>query len=144
MQGCLPNLASVLGPHLRPSQASFLGRQPSPSEESAAQQRAHLRPWLGLHREAWGQCAQLALQLAGMAGGRGWDDTADRGPPCPLAVVQVGEEPTAQAPASHPSLSHKQLGTRGSAKGNSRGGWRGGGPSRADVPGSHYRPGKVN
>lgn len=66
--------ASVLCPHLRSGLAHSWGGSLTPAKSQWPPWRVHLGSWSGLHREAWGgggHCAQLALQLAGMAGGGG-------------------------------------------------------------------------
>ena len=54
------------------------GRDPDPSGKAVAPVEG--TPGFlvtSAHRSLGGQCTQLALQLAGMAGGGGWNDTSE-------------------------------------------------------------------
>ena len=139
--GCLLSLASVLGPYLRLSRASSLGREPNPSEESVAQWRAHLGAQSGLHREArssvhswlcswqeWlGAGAGMTLQSVGLLAL--WPLSRWERSPLPRLLHPI--PPCLTHSWEHGSL---QRATPEEA----------GEPWRADMPCSLYCPGNVN
>lgn len=68
-----PSIRPMSPPHIQP--CPFLGREPDPSEKSVAPVEGTPGFLVGSAQrslEGWGHCAQLALQLAGMAGGGDW------------------------------------------------------------------------
>lgn len=103
---CLLSLASVLCPHLRSGLAHSWGGSLTLAKSQWPHGGYTWVPVRSAQRSLAGgggeHCAQLALQLAGMAGGGGGLRLQSEGL-LPSGHGPGGEEPTSQAPASHPS-----------------------------------------